>query len=176
MNLSDKEQQIVEQFKKILDRTTPLALNDAGQSGLVLFGISVLLNQAHIDRTIFDDVQDFYNMLGIEALKKHHIFPAALQKFRDGILKEEYEEYLKAVEDKDKEKQLDSLIDLIYVAIGTILLHGWDGKEAWRRVHRSNMQKVPGEPGEGKAIAKRTGQVDALKPLGWKHPTFTDLV
>lgn len=81
------------------------------------------------------------------------------------------------------EKALDGLIDLIYVAAGTAIFHGFARRptqentiisEAWRRVHNANMHKV--KAGFGAPVSKRDPRFDIVKPEGWIAPTFTDLL
>lgn len=71
------------------------------------------------------------------------------------------------------ELQLDALVDLVYVVLGTSYLHGFDFKEAWRRVHDANMQKVRAERASD---SKRGSTYDVVKPDGWEPPSHTDLV
>lgn len=71
------------------------------------------------------------------------------------------------------EQQLDALVDLVYVALGTAALQGFDFEEAWRRVHASNMLKTrhsSTNPG------KRNSRYDVVKPAGWIRPNLKDLV
>lgn len=157
-----------------------LALLDSGNddlspTGLALLGQAVLLHKLNVTvSNPFSDVREFHAKMGIPVNKGE--LPAGLQAFRDGILLEEFDEYIDAVKKDNLSKQFDALLDIIYVACGTIAIHGWNGEEGWRRVHFSNMAKYPGKPGEGKAIAKETNQVDILKPEGWKPPHLKDLV
>lgn len=170
------EQQIEYQqkqaVKEMLKRFLTHDLHAASLEGIIAMGMGVLISEPPI--SIFHDVRNFHAKMGLPDCMKN--FTASMQQFRDGILKEEFEEYQDAVLLKNKEKQLDALIDIIYVAAGTIVMHGWDGEEAWRRVHNANMKKVPGQPGEGKQVAQDTGEVDILKPEGWKAPKMQDLL
>lgn len=71
------------------------------------------------------------------------------------------------------EKQLDGLVDLVYVALGTAYLQGFDFAEAWRRVHAANMAKVRALR---ESDSKRGSTFDVVKPPGWKAPDLSDLV
>lgn len=71
------------------------------------------------------------------------------------------------------EKQLDALVDLVYVALGTAYLQGFDFNEAWRRVHEANMKKVRALR---EADSKRGSTYDVVKPPGWEPPSHIDLV
>jgi predicted HAD superfamily Cof-like phosphohydrolase len=71
------------------------------------------------------------------------------------------------------EQQLDALVDLVYVALGTAVMQGFDFEEAWRRVHAANMLKTKysrANPG------KRKSSFDVVKPIGWIRPNLSDLV
>jgi predicted HAD superfamily Cof-like phosphohydrolase len=69
-------------------------------------------------------------------------------------------------------EQLDALVDLAYVVIGTALAQGFDFAEAWRRVHEANMRKVRAVSA---ADSKRGSASDVVKPPGWEAPDLRDL-
>ena len=133
---------------------------------------------------MFEDVIDFHRKFGINYDGPPRSLPDSLTEFRMLRLAEEHTEYLDSITEHytathpfDKkvalEHQLDALVDLVYIALGTAHSHGWDFNEAWRRVHAANMAKVraseihPGKYGDPSDIAK---------PPGWKPPTLSDLV
>lgn len=74
---------------------------------------------------------------------------------------------------RNLEIQFDSLIDLVYVAIGTAYHHGVDFDEGWRRVHEANMNKVLAKSADE---SKRGYRFDVVKPKGWMPPDLSDLV
>jgi predicted HAD superfamily Cof-like phosphohydrolase len=86
---------------------------------------------------------------------------------------EELEEYYDAWNDSDMPGQLDALVDLVYVALGTAHMQGFDFNEAWRRVHDANMQKVRAQNADE---SKRGSALDVVKPEGWKPADLSDLV
>ena len=71
----------------------------------------------------------------------------------------------------DRELLLDSLADLVYVAVGWAISHGWDFDEAFRRVHESNMTKLGPD---GKPIYRPDGKI--LKGPEFQPPDLKDLV
>lgn len=75
----------------------------------------------------------------------------------------------------DLEKCLDALIDLEYVLLGTVHLHGFAGiyDQAFDRVQSANMSKVRTERPED---SKRGSGFDVIKPEGWEPPVFADLL
>lgn len=104
-----------------------------------------------------------------------------LLNFRSDFMYEELEEWEQAVFPNgetsgslpsDPEKALDALVDLVYVAIGTAHVLGYDFGEAWRRVHAANMSKVRAERVEDSA---RGSTFDVVKPDDWVAPDLSDL-
>jgi hypothetical protein len=72
-------------------------------------------------------------------------------------------------------KQLDALLDGIYVKLGTAYLQFGPSiiKEGWRRVQRANMAKIRAtHPSQ----SKRGSTFDVIKPEGWAEPDHRDLV
>lgn len=139
---------------------------------------------------LFKDIQNFHEKFELVFDGKPRVLPEDLAKFRIGFLMEELGEYcldnevaqrfftteLKkytAPQNIPLDKQLDALVDLVYVALGTAYLQGFDFNEAWRRVHEANMKKV-------RALrvidSKRGSTYDVVKPEGWQAPDLSDLV
>jgi predicted HAD superfamily Cof-like phosphohydrolase len=149
----------------------------------------------------FEDICDFHEKFGLEYEEGPRELEPNLGLFRLGFLIEEVAEYAQSSGyvnvarrlnelheeikkqnrwvvgrlegGRDLEVQFDSLIDLVYVALGTAYLHGVDFDEGWRRVHAANMKKIRAErPGD----SKRGSSFDVIKPSGWKAPDLSDLV
>jgi predicted HAD superfamily Cof-like phosphohydrolase len=134
------------------------------------------------------DIEDFHKKFGLEYTGKPRALPQELRRFRTQFLWEEWKEYRDAsmslevllVADPRSseiaamlEDQLDALVDLVYIALGNAYMHGFNFKEAWRRVHEKNMQKVRAERAEQ---SKRGTTFDVVKPAGWTPPSHRDLV
>lgn len=98
-----------------------------------------------------------------------------LASFRISFMDEELSEYVEAYNEGDLEKQLDALVDLVYVALGTAYLQGFNFAEAWRRVHEANMKKRRATELDIKAKRARS-EHDVVKPEGWEPPVLSDLV
>jgi len=99
--------------------------------------------------------------------------PDDLFWFRSGFLDEEIKEYLRAWQEGNLEKQMDALVDIVYVAMGTAYLHGFNFEEAWKRVHEANMNKIRAQsPDE----SERGSTFDVVKPEGWEPPILSDLM
>lgn len=65
--------------------------------------------------------------------------------------------------------QADSLVDLVYVALGTASMLGLPWGSLWDDVHKCNMAKVRGE-------THRKNKVDVCKPEGWEPPKTTEIL
>lgn len=89
-----------------------------------------------------------------------------------GLIKEEFEELQEAVEQNDRVEQLDALIDILVVTIGSIRAGGFDGKGAWEEVMKTNFAKI--DPETGKVRKREDGKV--LKPEGWKAPELAQFI
>lgn len=108
----------------------------------------------------------------------------SLIAFRVGFMLEELVEYVNAHRDGELAKALDALVDLLYVLLGTVHLHGFNFRRgdrdvlapifelAWQRVHAANMAKVKGTG----ATSSRSASFDVVKPPGWQPPQLEDLV
>jgi predicted HAD superfamily Cof-like phosphohydrolase len=127
------------------------------------------------------DIVDFHHKFRLVYDGPPRPLPEELGEFRAKFLQEELDEYNfhreKINTDGDslehREGLLDALVDLVYVALGTAYLHGFNFAEAWRRVQRANMAKVRAERADQ---SKRGSTFDVVKPEGWKAPDHRDLV
>jgi len=122
----------------------------------------------------FDKIKEFHVKFGIPHNEQPGFLGLEMQQFRIIALAEEFEEYVDAVREKDLEGALDALVDLVYFALGTAYIHGFDRfDEAFDRVHEANMKKVRAErPSD----SKRGTGFDVIKPEGWTAPRLTDLI
>lgn len=136
------------------------------------------------------DIGEFHNKFGLSYIGRPRSLPSSMAEFRCNFMQEELDEYkshrevarseILAEEAFDNgeythalEGMMDALVDLVYVALGTAYLQGFDFAEAWRRVHEANMKKVRAERSED---SKRGSTFDVVKPDGWEPPSHTDLV
>lgn len=117
-----------------------------------------------------DDLNQFLTKMGYVIPNGPTDLSEEHKKLRILLLREEALEYLRA---ENKEEEFDALIDIIYVAVGTCVLTGYDLEEGWRRVHEANMMK---ERVSRSSESKRGSVMDVKKPKGWKKPDLRDLV
>jgi predicted HAD superfamily Cof-like phosphohydrolase len=121
----------------------------------------------------YQDIIAFHVKFDIAYTGEPRFLPPDLQEFRLKFLSEELTEYEEALADGELADALDALVDLVYVALGTAHLHGFDFNEAWRRVHAANMGKIRAPSADA---SKRGSVFDVIKPEGWVPPDHTDLV
>lgn len=134
-----------------------------------------------IERLRFDpliDITNFHAKFGFPPNPRHHTVPTMLTKFRANFMHEEAREYLEACNANNNADILDALVDQVYITLGTAYLHGFSRygifEEAWRRVHRANMQKQRSlNPYHD---SERGSGWDIVKPLDWTPPSLDDLV
>ena len=122
---------------------------------------------------LFEMIKEFHIKFGLEYNGKPRTLPRDLRYFRLDFMEEELNEYAHASANGHMHNELDALVDLVYVALGTAYLHGFDFNEGFRRVHEANMKKV-------RAVevreSKRRSVYDVIKPEGWIAPDLSDLV
>lgn len=87
--------------------------------------------------------------------------------FRFRFLQEEVDEGFKAIDEKDAEGYVDSIIDLAVVAVGTLDLLGVDFDRAWNSVLKANLAK---EVGIKASRPNKLGLPDLIKKPGWTPP------
>lgn len=155
---------------------------------LVDFGASAIPTQTS---GMFGDIKAFHEKFELTYSGPPRVLDDELAKFRVGFMAEELSEYCMPAGDEDAalmvynfkrrmamqnvplDKQFDALIDLVYVALGTAYLQGFNFNEGWRRVHEANMKKVRAL----RAVDSARGSTyDVIKPPGWTAPVLTDLV
>lgn len=132
--------------------------------------------------TMTEKVRQFHEQMGLET--KGKTTDGALLNLRLDLVLEEMQELVEAAgfrsddklgiklsEKPDPVEMLDAMADLVYVTVGWAVSHGWDFEEAFRRVHASNMTKIPKD---GKIKYREDGKV--LKPDTFTPPDLEDLV
>ena len=105
--------------------------------------------------TNFNDVKKFMETFGQEVKKKAEFPSEKIVKLRYDLIKEELEEFQKAIKDRNLKEVADSLTDILYVTYGAGAF-GINLDECFDEVQRSNMSKL-GE--DGKPIYNENGKV-----------------
>lgn len=108
----------------------------------------------------YDLVRDFHKKYNLAVNKQCK----ELQLARVKHMQEELSEYAKAVAQNDIEGQLDALVDLVYVALGTAHYENFDFDGAFTEVHTANMKKIQ--------RATERSKWDVVKPVGWTAPVL----
>jgi predicted HAD superfamily Cof-like phosphohydrolase len=92
---------------------------------------------------------------------------------RYNLMKEENEEYLEAVQNKDIIEIADALGDMLYILCGTIIEHGLQHKieEVFDEIQRSNMSKLDAN---GQPIYREDGKV--MKGPNYSRPDFKKIL
>jgi predicted HAD superfamily Cof-like phosphohydrolase len=121
---------------------------------------------------MFEDVEKFHRRFGLPVAGRGA--PCApmdtmTAEYRLNFLREELVEFQVALARGRLDDQLDALVDLAWVAMGTAHYMGAPFQEAWDLVAAANMRKVrktvevPGDHKRGTAEVIR-------KPFGWEPP------
>lgn len=123
--------------------------------------------------TNFADVVAFHEKFAVPVLHKPGFLKELnpdVQSFREKFLQEELDEFKDSVADGDLITAFDSLIDEVYVAMGTAALMGCSAElwqQLWTNVQEANMSKVAASS----ATASKRGYAgDIVKPAGWVGP------
>ena len=92
---------------------------------------------------------------------------------RYNLMKEENEEYLKAVQENDLTEIADALGDMLYILCGTIIEHGLQHKieSIFDEIQRSNMSKLGAD---GQPIYREDGKV--MKKPNFSEPDFSTIL
>lgn len=149
----------------------------------------MLLTRINVGTNFMEDILEFHTRFDLVHQGPVRHLEGELGDFRENFMQEELDEYKRSRElvaflkEKDGiepgeyrwqlEQQLDALVDLVYVALGTAHMQGFNFAEAWRRVHEANMKKIRAtNSGE----SKRGTTFDVIKPPNWQPPRHADLV
>ena len=119
-------------------------------------------------------VAEFHDAFGIKSANAPVLsLPEQTVLLRHNLMKEENEEYLEAVQNKDLVEVADALGDMLYILCGTILSHGMQHKitEVFNEIQRSNMSKLGSD---GKPIYREDGKV--LKGPNYFKPNIASIL
>jgi len=88
-------------------------------------------------------------------------------QFRVKFLMEEVGELVKAHNDRDLVAAADAIVDIVYVAFGSVLEMGLPFDKLWDAVHEANIAKIKVDP---ENLGKRKFVHDLIKPADWVSP------
>jgi len=88
------------------------------------------------------------------------------------LVTEEYQELMKAISDRNLVEQVDALVDILVVSMGSLISLGINPQEVWDEVMSTNFAKIDDET--GKVRKREDGKV--LKPQGWTPPEITRFI
>ena len=106
--------------------------------------------------TNFEKVRLFMKTYGQEVKEKAEFSDAKTNKLRIDLIKEELEELIQAMNDKNLLEVADALTDILYVTYGAGHAFGIDLDKCFDEVQNSNMSKL-GE--DGKPLYNEAGKV-----------------
>ena len=106
--------------------------------------------------TNFEKVRLFMKTYGQEVKDKAGFSDVKTNKLRIDLIKEELEELIEAMHDKNLLEVADALTDILYVTYGAGHAFGIDLDKCFEEVQNSNMSKL-GE--DGKPIYNEAGKV-----------------
>lgn len=118
-------------------------------------------------------VEEFHRKYELEYKGPPRNLPEELSMFRRRFIQEELDEYHVSILNQDLPGQLDALVDLLYVVLGTAHLHGFPIREAFAAVHAANMKKVRALRSTD---SKRGSTYDVVKPEGWTAPDMQQVL
>jgi len=126
--------------------------------------------------TFFDDVATFHEKFGLPVTDDGEVCGAMSpehERYRIGFLEEELQEFKDACRSGNLAEQVDALVDLAWVAMGTAHYLGAPFNEAWKEVVRANMAKtrVANDPNKP---YRAPGAV--VKPPGWQPPDIEGMI
>jgi hypothetical protein len=143
--------------EKAIDRWKQMTRALETHSALVESNVALDMETMHSYYEVYDALQALDKTKLLEFLK-----------FRFRFLQEELDEGQHAIEEGNAEEVVDSLVDLVVVAVGTLDLFGVDFNRAWYEVWRANMNKQVGiKAGRPNPF----GLPDLVKPEGWTAPS-----
>ena len=119
----------------------------------------------------FSKVGIFMKTFGQEVKDKSSFSTDKINKLRIDLIKEELDELIEAMKNKDLLEVADALTDILYVAYGAGLAFGIDLDKCFNEVQNSNMSKLDDN---GKPIYNEMGKV--MKGPNYFKPDLSKFV
>ena len=126
----------------------------------------------------FTDVGDFHRKFNIPTYdpRKACGFPSSeILEYRLKFLREEVNEFEKAVSEGNLVEALDAIADIVYVAMGTGHYFNMPFPQVWSEVQRANMDRVLCT--RENCPSDKQYRVDmVIKPPGWRPPQIPSII
>ena len=124
-----------------------------------------------------EDVKVFHKKYEVPMLEvgQRELPPFPIMKYRVFFLVEELFELFKASKEVDKAEVADALVDVVWVALGTVLMAGIDFDKHWNEVVRANMEKELADSLEDTRASRYTPR-EIVKPEGWVPPDHNTIL
>ena len=119
----------------------------------------------------FNKVGTFMKTFGQEVKDKPSLSSDKINKLRIDLIKEELEELIEAMNNKDLLEVADALTDILYVTYGAGQAFGIDLDKCFEEVQNSNMSKLGDN---GKPIYNESGKV--MKGPNYFKPDLSKFV
>ena len=127
-------------------------------------------------QTNYKDVSDFNDKFKVPSKEIPGFLDKDSNEYRIEFMQEELDEYVDSCNSGDLATAFDSLVDLVYVAMGTAKMMGLqdeEWQELWNDVQRANMAKVRAQSA---AESKRGSALDVIKPDSWVPPRSKEII
>tara|TARA_B100000401_G_C52727778_1_gene681946 strand:- start:717 stop:1088 length:372 start_codon:yes stop_codon:yes gene_type:complete len=121
--------------------------------------------------TNFTSVKKFMETFGQDVKTKADFPSEKIIKLRYDLIKEELDEFDKAIKEKNLKDIADSLTDILYVTYGAGHAFGIDLDKCFEEVQRSNMSKLGSD---GKPIYNNNGKV--MKGPNYFEPDLSKFI
>ena len=121
--------------------------------------------------TNFTSVKKFMETFGQDVKTKADFPSEKIIKLRYDLIKEELDEFDKAIKEKNLKDIADSLTDILYVTYGAGHAFGIDLDKCFEEVQRSNMSKLGSD---GKPIYNNSGKV--MKGPNYFEPDLSKFI
>jgi len=115
-----------------------------------------------------EQVAAFHEKMAYPRGTAPQLIDVELVKQRYKFIEEELIEYLEACSEENVVKVADALADLLYVVLGTAVVHGIEVAPVFEEVHRSNMTKDRLDP-----VTKKGGKGPGYEPPRIAEILFT---
>lgn len=115
-------------------------------------------------------VRRFHKIFGHPVAENPTLVEEKTSALRAALIQEELNEYLEATEAKDLQGVADAIGDMLYVVIGTAVVHGVNIDPLVQEVHSSNMSKLQ----NGKPLYAPNGKV--IKGEDFREPDILQVL